>query len=117
MGAARDQLPLCDILQSQLASSLDEIDRITMPHPETQLSLALPGDDSATAATEGQAADAPVTAAAVPPAPAPVLHMAPAGADDELLGIFFDTTGGVLEPLRDNPPTRPRTRLAPDRLT
>src|SRR3546814_18851166 len=84
-----------------------------MAHPETQVSLALPGDDSATAATEGQADDAPVTAAAVPQAPAPVLDMAPAGDDDEIRELFLEEAGEVLATLRDNlaPWTRdPRER-------
>src|SRR3546814_19034864 len=73
-----------------------------MAHPETQVSLALPGDDSATAATEGQADDAPVTAAAVPQAPTPVRDMAPAGDDDEIREIFLEEARPVLATWRDN---------------
>lgn len=110
--AARDQSPLVDVLPAQLASYLDEIDRIAGHQPAVETTVAAAHDEAAPSPADATAESVPAEAP-----PPPVVDMAPAGDDEEIREIFLEEAGEVLATLRDNiaPWTRdPRDR---ERLT
>ncbi|NKF22347.1 hybrid sensor histidine kinase/response regulator [Solimonas marina] len=123
--AARDQSPLVDVLPSQLAASLDAIDRLLAPPPAEPAVVEAPVADAETEAdsaptvvdVDNRVAGLETAAepAAIPPMP--IELSSPAGDDDEIREIFLEEAGEVLGTLRDQLPYWTRDPRDRERLT